>query len=440
MPADSPVAVTQEFLVGDEGTLPPDGRWQWRRHRRAIAVVAVVVLAAAGGLAYWLTSGSSTPTGVVVTTQVVSVTTGNIQQTVASSGTIEPASQASLNFAVSGTVTAVNVRAGQTVMSGQVLATVNTSALSEQLAAAQAQLGSANARLAADQASGASTVQIDSDQAAVTSAESSLSNAQTALNDASLTSSISGTVATVNLTVGQQVTGSSASGSGASGTGASGSGASSSSATGSSSGQVVVIGTNTYIVTTTVDDTEIGQIANGDQAAIVPTGSSTTDYGTVASISLIGSQTSNVTTFPVVIDVTGNPPGLYAGSTASVNIIVKQLNNVTEVPTAAISYNSSGQATVTQVVNGAHVVKSVSVGAAQSGETQITSGVTAGDKVVEQVISFRGTPGGTGGGLFGGTGGRFGGGGGRLGGGGFPAGGFGGSAGSGAVTFNGGGG
>ena len=52
------------------------------------------------------------------------------------------------------------------------------------------------------------------------------------------------------------------------------------------------------------------------------------------------------------------------GSTADVSIIVKQLNNVTEVPTAAISYSSSGQATVTQVVNGAHVVKPVTVGAA----------------------------------------------------------------------------
>jgi hypothetical protein len=111
---------------------------------------------------------------------------------------------------------------------------------------------------------------------------------------------------------------------------------------------------------------------------------------------------------------------------------VKQLNNVTEVPTAAISYNSSGQATVTQVVNGAHVVKAVTVGAAANGETQITSGVAAGDKVLEQVISFKGGTGGPSGGLFGGSpGGRFGGTGGRFGGG-FPGGG------GGPVTFNGG--
>jgi len=442
---DNPVDITRELPLSDEGELPPETSSFWRRHRGAIVAVAVVVLAGAGGLAYWLTSSSATATGLVVTTKVVPVTTGTIEQTVASSGTIEPSSQANLNFGVSGTVTAVNVKAGQSVTAGQVLATVDTTALSEDVNAAQAQLASAEARLASDEASSASTTQLDSDQAAVTSAESSLSNAQTALNDASLTSTIAGTVASVSLNVGQQVTGTGSGGSGA-GTGSGGStGTGSSSAgstgTGSSTAQIVVVGTDSYIVTTTVDDTQIGQIADGDQADIVPTGSTTTDYGTVASISLIGSQSSNVTTFPVVIDVTGNPSGLYAGSTADVSIIVKQLNNVTEVPTAAISYNSSGQATVTQVVNGSHVVKSVTVGAAQSGETQITSGVTAGDKVLEQVVSFRTGAGGAGGGLFGGTGtgGRFGGAGG-FGAGGFGGGGGAGGAGGGAASFNSGGG
>ena len=68
-----------------------------------IGGAVIIVLGAAAGLTLWLT-GSSTPTGLVVTTQVVKVTTGTIKQTVATSGTIEPASQASLNFAVSGTV------------------------------------------------------------------------------------------------------------------------------------------------------------------------------------------------------------------------------------------------------------------------------------------------------------------------------------------------
>jgi multidrug efflux pump subunit AcrA (membrane-fusion protein) len=186
-----------------------------------------------------------------------------------------------------------------------------------------------------------------------------------------------------------------------------------------------VIGTGSYVVNATVDDTQIGQISQGDQVDITPssgssstsgtqgsalggasstsTGSSTI-YGTVGSISLIGSQSSNVTTFPVVINVTGSPSGLYAGASANVSIIVKQLNNVTEVPTQAISYNSSGQATVTEVVNGAHVVKDVTVGAAENGETQITSGVSPGAKVLEQEIKFTAPNGSNG--ILGGAGGN----------------------------------
>ena len=258
---------------------------------------------------------------------------------------VEPASEANLNFPVSGTVTAVDVKAGQTVTAGQVLATVDTTALSEEVSAAQAQLTSAQDRLSSDQAAGASQSTLDTDQASVTSAESSLSTAQTNLNDASLTSTISGTVASVDLTVGQLVTGTGSgnggagsSGTGSSGTGSSGLGSSSaasaasSSSSSSSSGQIVVIGTDSYIVNTTVDDTQIGQITDGDQADItlssgsssstaVPAATSSTSsssaiYGTVGSISLVGSQSSDVTTFPVVIDVTGDPSGLYAGASA----------------------------------------------------------------------------------------------------------------------------
>ena len=438
--ADRPVDLTEELPLDDENVLAPPPASVWRRYRWPIVAAVVVLVAAAIGLSLWLTSGAATPAGLSVSTVTVSATTGTIQQTVTSSGTIQPASQANENFAVSGTVNAVDVKAGQTVTAGQVLATVDTSALTQQRNAAQEQLTAANDRLAGDEASGASTSQIDSDEASVTSAESSLSTAQTNLDDASLTSTIAGTVASVNLTVGQQITGTGSGGGAGAGTGNS-----SSTGSGSGSGQIVVIGTDSYIVNTTVDDTQIGQIADGDQVDITlgsngstsaapRTGASSTAgspgpiYGTVASISLIGSQSSNVTTFPVVIDVTGTPSGLYAGASADVSIIVKQLNNVTEVPTDAISYTSSGQATVTKVVNGAHVVTNVTVGAVENGETQIVSGVSPGDKVLERQITFK-APSGGGTGLFGGTGGRFGGGGFPVGGGGGGFGGFGGAGG-----------
>jgi multidrug efflux pump subunit AcrA (membrane-fusion protein) len=436
-----------ELPLDDENVLASAPPPWWRRYRWPLSGAAVVIIAAAIALPLWLTSDSSPAAGLSITTVTVPVTTGTIQQTVSSSGTLEPANQATLNFAVSGTVTNVDVKAGQTVTVGQVLATVDTTALTEDVNAAQAQLTAASDRLASDEASSAATSQIDSDQASITSAESSLSTAQTNLSDASLTSTIAGTVASVSLTVGQQVTGSGSGGNGGTGsngsTGSTGTGASSansSNGTGSSStsSEIVVIGTNSYIVNTTVDDTEIGQITDGDQVDLTSTGASTPVFGTVGSISLVGTESSSVTTFPVVIDVTGDPAGLYAGASADVSIIVKQLSNVTEVPTAAITYDSSGQATLSEVVNGAHVVKDVTVGAAESGETQITSGVSAGTKVLEKQIKFT-APGGGAGGLLGGggTGGFPGGGGGGGGGGFFQRNGGAGATGGAPITSNG---
>ena len=411
-------------------------RWRFGRKQIVVATVAVVALAGTGiGISLGTTGSSTSP--LQITTQVVAVTSGTMQQTVSTSGTIEPSQQANLNFAVSGTITAVDVSTGQTVTTGQTLATVDQSALQAQLAAAEATLTAAQARLAGDQADGAAASQLDSDGASVTSAQTQVTSAETNLSDASLTSTISGTVASVDLSVGQQVSGgSSSSGSGASGSGASGSGASGSGASGSgaaaavsSSGQVVVIATNSYVVGSTVDDTQIGQVRVGDQAVITPTGSRASVYGTVSSLGLIATQSSNVATFPVQIAVTGTPGGLYAGATATVSIVVRQINGAVEVPTASISYSSGGQATVTVVENGGHVSQPVTTGVSASGETQITKGLGAGAKIMERVVKFNGAAVGGARSLFGGTGssGSFGGGnfpaGGRFGGGSVPGGG-----------------
>ena len=68
---------------------------------------------------------------------------------------------------------------------------------------------------------------------------------------------------------------------------------------------MVVISTDSFIVNTTVDDTEIGQIQQGDQATITPTGAY--DARTSAPLPPLASspaESSDVATFPVVIDVT----------------------------------------------------------------------------------------------------------------------------------------
>jgi membrane fusion protein, macrolide-specific efflux system len=162
----------------------------------------------------------------------------------------------------------------------------------------------------------------------------------------------------------------------------------------------------------------------------------------VASIGLLATQTSGVASFPVVIDVTGSPTGLYGGTAATVAIIVEQLQGVVVVPTLAIHY-SGNNTTVNVVTSGTTTTRTIQIGSASSGFTQVTNGLTVGDRVVVPTVTFTGprptgagsglTGGGRGGGFGGGGGGGFGGGGGGFGGGG---GGFGGGGGG----FGGGGG
>src|SRR5450631_3242574 len=156
MPSATPGLERKKSVPGigttcSSGRRPTSEAWMrsgtkaWYRRRSSLAVVALVVVGAGigAGVTTLLTSKSSSaaPT-ITTTTSVQTVSTGTITKTVSSSGTIEPASTANLNFGSSGKVTAVNVSVGQTVTAGQALATIDASSLSASLAQAQASLAS----------------------------------------------------------------------------------------------------------------------------------------------------------------------------------------------------------------------------------------------------------------------------------------------------------
>jgi len=365
-----------------------------RRHTIIAVVVALVVV---GGGGVWAVTRSSSSTAAAPT--LVSVTSGTIRQSVSAAGTLEPAHRADLTFAVSGTVTSVPAAAGDRVRAGAILATVDTANLKTAVTSAKASVNALQDQLTAQQDAGSSAVQIASTQAQLTDAEAKLTDAQTALAEASMTSPIAGTVAQVDIAVGDSVTQSgstaAAASSSATGTGSSASsaGAGSSSAAGSSSSssattaQVVVISTTSWVVDASVGSADLPQLKKGLQAEITPSGSSTKIFGTVKSVGIIASSSSSGSaTFPVTITVTGSPKGLYAGGGADVSIIVKQVENVLSVQTNAV-HTEGGKTVVHQMKDGAQVSTPVKVGTTYGPSTQILSGLKAGDKVVG--TSFR---------------------------------------------------
>jgi macrolide-specific efflux system membrane fusion protein len=296
------------------------------------------------------------------------------------------------------------------VRKGQTLATVGTAALQASKDAARASVTAAQESVAEASSSTAQTAA----QSSLVAARSQLKSATTALADARLRSTITGTVTSVDLSKGESV----------SGTAATGDDSSASDSSGSDS-QVVVQSSKRFIVNASVDDTEVKSVKKGQAVAVTPDGATSSVPGVVRSVGAIPSSSSSVVSFPVVVRLTGHPSGIYSGASATVVMTTKHTSNVLEIPTFAIINNGS-TATV-QVQNGSSTsTRTISVGTSYGLETQVLSGLKAGEKVVVTLPSFSGraptsTGSGNGGGLgeFGGTGS----------GGGFPSGGTGGFSG-----------
>ena len=432
--------------------------WVTRHRAGWIALGAAIVLVLAGVGGYLVASSGSSPASAQVTTTTETVSTGTLRQTVTASGTLAPAVDDTLGFSSSGVVTSVVATVGQAVSKGQRLATIDSASLVATVAQDNATVATDQAKV--DDDTDVSAAQLTADQAALTAAENALSSAKTALAGATLTSPINGVVASVGLTVGEQVSGSGSGGSGSGSSGGSGSGSSGGSGSGSSGGSgsggsgtgsvassdssssdIEVISTNSWIVNATVDATSVALIKTGEEAQLAVTGVNGTIYGTISTIAVLPSSTEETASYPVVIAVTGSPSGLRDGEQVTASLIYKQLADVLLVPTIALHRASDGSEYVNKVINGKVEPTTVQVGPSSGAETQVTSGLSVGDVIQIQVTR----PGaGTGAGsttrtgTFGGGGsglrracrrGGFGGGGGGFGGGGF--GGAGGAGGSG---------
>jgi macrolide-specific efflux system membrane fusion protein len=336
------------------------------RRRRWWLVVAVVLVVGGGATGAWLLtrdpSAASTPLTATVSTQTV-------QQTVTASGTVEPARSADLDFAVQGTVTGVYVKAGDHVQKGQVLAQVGTSSLTAARNAASASLDAAEEQLDQDEDDDASDIQLAADETAVVAARAGLEEAQQDLDDAALRATISGTVASVDLEVGDVVGGSASSAS------------DDSSDSSDSSSQVSIVSTRDFVVSATVSSADVASVKKGLQARITPAGASQTVFGTVQEVGVVAqTSSSGAAVFPVTIEVTGRHSDLYAGTSADASIIVSQRDGVLVVPSRALQ--TDGDTTYVEKVVGDGTVKTtVTIGQTYGANTEVVSGLADGDVV-----------------------------------------------------------
>src|ERR1700754_2744007 len=171
--------VTERTSVQPAG--PPPSRWRRLRSRfdsmtprtKWLNLILVVLLILTIVLAFTLIGNPSTPTVAVRTAAVVR---GTVTSSVTGSGNTESSVSTPVSFQAQGTVTAVKVKAGDTVPLGEVLATVDPASANGSLKTAQAQLASAQAALAQAR-SGPTEVKSQQDKAAITQAQAELDGA-----------------------------------------------------------------------------------------------------------------------------------------------------------------------------------------------------------------------------------------------------------------------
>ncbi|HZQ86167.1 MAG TPA: efflux RND transporter periplasmic adaptor subunit [Acidimicrobiales bacterium] len=338
-----------------------------------------------------------------------------VAQTIAASGSVQPAQVFSLTFgggAAGGgasRVTEVDVGVGTQVTPGQVLARLDATNQQSALTIAQNQLSVALAKAQVpSNASSAqdATAQNASNQLAIAQARSAVASAQAALNATALTAPVAGQIQAVNVVVGLLPP----------------------------NGSAIDERAGGLTVKADISERDVTSMAKGQKAQVTLPALSTTVAATVIGVPTAANQApgnsaaaaTTAVTFPVQLSLDDSPTAVLPGMSAQIVIALASHDNVLAVPTSAIQ-GTTGNPTVRVMRNGKPVSVPVEVGLSTESLTEIVVGLREGDVVVTGVVNATTqTPAGGGiggGGGFTGRGGIGGGGGGGGGGRGFGGGG-----------------
>lgn len=255
------------------------------------------------------------------------------------------------------------------------------------------------------------------DQAQVATAQENVAQDQKTLSETTLVAPFDGTVTALSGAVGETVGGggnssasSASAGSGGGGSGGGSSSASSSGSSSSSSGFLTLANLSDLQVVAGFPEASAVKVKVGQPATVTLSATNATVSGAVTAISPTPTVVSNVVTYDVTVSLQNPPSSVRTGMSTTVAVVVASASNALELPSSAIT-TTGGRSTVELLKNGKQVLTPVTVGLVGDTDTQILSGLSAGEQVAEPsvTVSSSGATGTTGRG-FGGLGGGFGGG------------------------------
>ncbi len=249
--------------------------------------------------------GVELPEGTIVTANV-HTSTGDCQSS--SAGSVFYPDPTAVNAEVQGKVQRVNVKNGDWVMKGAVIAQLESSALQDALKTARQDYTNAQTQLEEAQ---------NNYQNALTNLENAESNLEDRQNDAddyTITAPISGVVLSKDYKAGDTIYGQ------------------------NSTTLMVIADMSKMKFTISVDELDIASIALGQEVEVTSDALEGVELvGHITNISQKGNSQNGVTNYPV--EVTIDEPGeLMSGMNVSAEIIVAEAKNALRVPVSAVNY------------------------------------------------------------------------------------------------------
>jgi multidrug efflux pump subunit AcrA (membrane-fusion protein) len=371
-----------------------------------------VTLSAMGRRRVWWVGGVAAAIAVAVTGFVLApdggggtavagterVQRGTVVSTLSASGTIQALQSRSLSFSAAGTLTEVNVRPGDVVTTGAVLARIDPAAAQSDVESAQNNVDTATEDLERAEAEADGTVvaalgttptpsatpsatptrtgtapaqptqpaqpaqptqanQRAQGTGGLLAAQQRLNNAKLALKQAQarldgtvITAPIAGRILTVNGAVGAQA----------------------------QSNVVVIAGDGDVAVRAQFTEAEVASLAVGQTATITLPDRGEADLtGKVGQIDPAGTVSNRLVRYAAVIAFDRVPDALLYGQSATVVVTTQEVEDVLYVPTTAVSDGA-----VTVKVAGRTQRRAVEVGMRGDVNTEIRSGLSEGDEVL----------------------------------------------------------
>jgi multidrug efflux pump subunit AcrA (membrane-fusion protein) len=230
--------------------------------------------------------------------------------------------------------------------------------------------------------------QIAGFQDTVNGAQVAVDNAQLGVTQTKLLATQAGVVLAVNGKVGESSGGTngttanttSSTGSTSSST-ANATSAASSAAQSAGNGFITIANLSKLAVTANIAEADAAKIQLGQTATITFPATNTTATGSVTQVTPQSTVTNNVVLYPIQVSLDTAPPGVGVGSTANLTVAAASATDVLQAPNLAVT-SLGNRHTVTVRRNGTDSVVPVTIGLVGDTQTEITSGVQAGDVLV----------------------------------------------------------